>query len=37
MVCQLLRLFATENDGNVILDLQIIEIVPGQHDAGSLL
>ena len=34
MVCQLLWLFATENDGNVILDLQIIEIFPREHDPG---
>ena len=37
VVCQLLLLFATENDGNFILDLQIIEIFPGEHDPGPLL
>ena len=37
VVCQLLRLFAAKNDGNVILDLQIIEIFGGEQDAGHLL
>ena len=37
--CQLLRLllylvFAAENDGNAILDLQIIEIFLGEHNMG---
>ena len=35
--CQLLWLFAAENDGNVILDLEIIEIFLGEQDAGHLL
>ena len=31
LVCQLLRLFATENEGNLFLHHQIIEIIPGEH------
>ena len=37
VVCQLLRLFAAQNGGNVILDIQIIEILRGEQDAGNLL
>ena len=31
VVCQLLQSFATENEENFFLDLQIIEIFPGEH------
>ena len=39
VVCQLLRLFAVEKDGDAILNLQIMKVFPGEHapDPTSLV
>ena len=34
VVCQLLRLFAVEKDGDAILNLQIMKVFPGEHYPG---
>ena len=34
VACQLLRLFAAENDGDAILDLQIMKFIRWEHAPG---